>query len=480
MKKDSCVIRGGLVVSGKGINKDDILIGNGVIQKIGKIERNIRAAKVIDASGKYILPGVIDTHCHPVYTDKMDTFSQSAAYGGVTTIIPFIGNVSSWGYSGKTSETVKRFIEDGERASYLDFAVHATFVAEDDAVAEIPKLIRMGVISFKMFMTYFKRGMMMPDDKMLKIMAATANEGGIVMVHPENGYGIEYLIDKFTRAGKVSKEFFLPSQPNILEVEAVHRACTYAAITSCPLYCVHLSAREIPELMRKIKTDIEHIYGETCPQYLSLTNQAVLKRGPLGKVGPPLREKEDNEAIWQALGSGIIDTVGSDSANIKALQKQWGGASKEGTDKQRMIVSDNIFEARFGAAWAEQMLPVVYQDGVNGGRITLPRLVQVMCENPAKIFGLYPRKGVLQVGSDADLVIFDPTVKVTLSEKTMHSNADFTLFEGKRILGAPVFSMQRGEPLIEDGQLKRKQGRARFLRGSNDLAAYTEHGFPIE
>mgnify|MGYP001155468575 FL=1 len=140
----------------------------------------------------------------------------------------------------------------------------------------------------------------------------------------------------------------------------------------------------------------------------------------------------------------------------------------------------NIFEARFGAPFVEQMLPVVYHDGVNSGRITLPRLVQTMCENPAKIFGLYPKKGILQAGSDADLILLDPAVKFTISAQKMHGNADFTLFEGKEIIGAPVFSMQRGEVIIEDGQLKRKRGNARFLPGNRDLAAYAKNGFPVE
>ncbi|MFQ5997513.1 MAG: amidohydrolase family protein, partial [Dehalococcoidales bacterium] len=200
-----------------------------------------------------------------------------------------------------------------------------------------------------------------------------------------------------------------------------------------------------------------------------------------GKVGPPLREKEDNAAIWYGLASHVIDVVGSDSSNVKAEHKEWGGASRDFiTEPGARSRQDNIFEARFGFAGVEQMLPVVYQDGVNGGRITLPRLVQTMCENPAKIFGLYPRKGTLQVGSDADLVLLDPAVKFTISAQTMHGNADFTPFEGKEIIGAPVFSMQRGEVLIEDGQLKRKQGNARFLPGNRDLAAYAKKGFPVE
>jgi len=478
MAKADCVIKGGLIVSGKGITKGDILIGDGVIQQTGE---NLMAPKVIDASGKYVLPGIIDSHCHPVYADKMDAFSLAAAYGGVTTIIPFFGNLAAWGASGKTSEIVKRLIEESERISYLDFAIHAAFFAEDDAVAEAPKLIKMGVPSFKMYMTYPRRGMMMPDQKMLEVMAVAAADGGIAMVHPENGYGIDYLEDKFTSNGKVSREYFMPSRPNILEVEAFNRAATYVTITGCPLYCVHLSAREMPEIVVRMKKEGRRIYTETCPQYLSLTNQAVLERGPLGKVGPPLREKEDNDAMWYGLATHAIDTVASDSCNMKAEQKWWGGASKKLAPKSRTkSKQDNIFEARFGAPWVEQMLPVVYHDGVNGGRITLPRLVQTMCENPAKIFGLYPKKGTLQIGSDADLVLFDPTVKFTISEKNLHGNADFTMFDGKEIIGAPVFSMQRGEVLIEDGQLKRKQGNAKFIPGNKDLAAYAQNGYPVD
>ena len=441
---------------------------------------NLKAAREIDASGEYVLPGIIDAHNHPVYADKMDTFSLLAAYGGITTIIPFFGNFAAWGMPGKTSEVIKRMIEEGERISYLDFAIHAAFVAEDDIRAEIPKLIKMGVPSFKMYMTYPRRGMMMPDEKMMAAMAMAADEGGMAMVHAENGYGIDYLVDKFTAEGKVSREYFMPSQPNILEVEAVQRAATYAALTDCPLYFVHLSAREIPEVVRQMKQGGRRIYGETCPQYLSLTNQVVLERGALGKIGPPLREKEDNEAIWRGLANHVIDTVASDSCSIKVEQKEWGGASKDFiTGSEAKTPSGNIFEARFGAPWAEQMLQVVYHDGVNGGRITLPRLVQAMCENPAKIFGLYPKKGIIREGSDADIVVFDPALPFTISEDTMHGNSDYTLFEGKEVLGAPVFSMQRGEVIIEDGQLKRKQGGARFLPGNCDTTAYARNGYPV-
>ncbi len=323
--------------------------------------------------------------------------------------------------------------------------------------------------------------MMMPDDKMLAAMAVAAAEGGIAMVHAENGYAIDYLVEKFTAEGKVSREYFMLSQPNLLEVDAVYRAATYAALTDCPLYFVHLSAREVLEIIAAMKREGRRIYGETCPQYLSLTNQAVLERGALGKVGPPLREKEDNEAIWRGLASHAIDTVASDSCNVKMEQKEWGGASRDlAAGPETRPKPGNIFEARFGMPSVEAMLPVVYHDGVNGGRITLPRLVQVMCENPAKIFGLYPKKGVIQQGSDADIVVFDPSLPSTLSALNMHTNADFTPFEGKEVIGTPVFSMQRGGVVIQDGQLRRKPGNARFLPGNRDLAAYASKGFPVE
>ena len=474
------LITGGLVVSGESISRQDILVHGETIHEVAPDLSDTAAARVIDASGTYVFPGIVDAHNHPDNSDKMDTFSASAAFGGITTVIPFVRNSRSHGDARTTADTIRTFIEEGERTSYLDFGVHAILLGEDDVEDQVPELIRMGVISFKMFMTYPRRGMMMPDDKMLKAMALASDNGGVAMVHAENGYCIDYLVDRFAAEGRTSREHYAPSQPDILEIEAAARAATYATVTGCPLYIVHLSAKEILDVLTRFKGAGLQLYGETCPQYLDLTNEAVLQWGALGKIGPPLREKEDNEAMWQGVATNLIDTIGSDFCGYTRSQKYSGGQSAGPVvDRPEGDDTVSIFEASFGGNWAEQMLPVVYEEGINKGRITLCRLVQVMCENPAKIFGLYPKKGALKPGSDADIVLFDPSIQHTLSAEAQHCNADFTMFEGKEVLGKPVFSMQRGAIIVEGEELKRPPGQAKFFPGDSDLASYAPNGHPV-
>ncbi|MBM3949636.1 MAG: amidohydrolase family protein [SAR202 cluster bacterium] len=480
------LIANGLVVSGTCVAKQDVLVKGEAIARVGADVPKGAAKKVIDASGKYVLPGVIDAHNHPDNSDKMDTFSVSAAYGGITTIIPFIRSGRHQGASGTIVDAVKRFIEEGQRTSVLDFGGHASLVGGDDVERDVPALIRMGVLSFKMYMTYPRRGIMIPDDRMVLAIALASREGGLAMVHAENGYVIDYLEERFISEGKVSAEYYAPSRPRILEAEAVMRAATYASTTDCPMYVVHLSARESMDIVANWKDQGLRLYGETCPQYLALTDEAMRRDGALAKIAPPLREPEDNEAMWEGLATGLIDTVGSDFCGFTKAQKRSGGRTPTPEPRNpgiRVQGSEsgpqNIFEAAFGGNSAEQMLPVVYHGGVNQGRITLPRLVQVMCENPAKIFGLYPQKGTLQPGADADIVVFDPSVKHTLGAAAQHCKADFTGFEGMEVLGNAVFTMQRGEVVIEGGELRRKPGKAKYLAGDPGLAAYAPKGHAV-
>ena len=467
------LIRGGLVVRGTGITREDIAVADGKIIEHDGSYADTAIGRIIDATGMFVMPGIIDAHNHPVNADRIETFSLSAAFGGVTTVVPFIQNMRRQGIEGTVTDMIDEFMDEAAADSYLDYAIHAILLGDDDVDDQVPKLMDMGVISFKMYMTYPRRGMMMPDDRMLRAMEMAAADGGIAMVHAENGYCIDHLVERSIEAGHTGREHYAPSQPRILEIEAANRAATYAKVTGCPLYIVHLSAREILSVLEEFRGEDMHLFGETCPQYLDLTNQAMLDHGALAKIGPPLREREDNEAMWRGLSSHLIDTIASDFCGFRKSQK--ASYDEEGDHSKE----ESIFDATFGGNWVEQMLCVAYHEGVNAGRITLPRLVQVMCENPAKIFGLYPQKGSLDPGSDADIVLFDPTVEHTLSAETQHCNADYTMFEGKQVVGKPVLTMQRGEVLVENGVMQRAKGGARYLPGNRDLAAYAESGYAV-
>lgn len=462
------LVKGGLVVTGKGISRSDVLVKDGRVAELGTDLSAREAPRLINASGKYVLPGAIDAHAHPVYADRIDQYSICAAFGGVTTIIAFVGNVKSWGFEGYTTDIVKAFVQEGETTSYLDFAVHGTFSAadEDSLHRSIPELIRLGVPSFKVFMAYKRRGMMISDEALLRVLDLASRDGGLTMVHAESGSCIEYLTEHLLARDQKGPQWFLPSQPNILEAEAVNRASTFAQVVGTSLYPVHLSTKEALPVVRRFREQGMPLFTETCPHYLTLTNEEVLKKGPIAKVGPPLREREDSDALWQALADGTIDVVGSDSGGFTRARKLAG----QGTE--------NIFEAPYGLNTIEFMVPVVWSYGVNPGRISLPRLVQVLCENPAKVFGLYPRKGTLQPGSDADLVVWDPTRKHSV--KGQHGNTDYSSFDGFELLGMPELTIQRGEVVMEGGKVERAQGKARFLKGDPNATPYAPHGYKLD
>jgi dihydropyrimidinase len=272
-------------------------------------------------------------------------------------------------------------------------------------------------------------------------------------------------------------EYFYPSQPNILEVEALTRAATFSAITGCPLYPVHLSAGEIPPVLQHFRElDKAPLYAETCPQYLALSNDVTLQKGFLSKCGPPLRMKADNEALWTAVADGTSNTITSDNTGLASQQKLSGGMNREapGTSSGSEPASVNTLQGAFGLNTIEFMVPVVWSHGVNTGRITLPRLVQVLCENPAKIFGIYPQKGTLQPGSDADLAIWDPAKRHTVTRQ--HGDADFSSFEGFELLGMPTLVMQRGQVIIENDQVVGSPGQGQFLSSDVNRAAYAPGG----
>ena len=435
------LISGGLVVGGSGIRKADVGIKGEQIHAVEPEIPTPEATRVIDASGKYVMPGVIDAHVHPVYEDDMKGLSVTAAYGGTTTLIHF-----AYAKPGtKLVDTVKKCLEEGTHGSVLDFGIHGAMFDPSSQIQDIPKVVDLGVASFKMFMTYAKLKWMTDDYHLTAAMDLIAECGGLAMVHAENGLATDYLEDRSLRKGEDQREVFLKTRPDLLEAEAIFRAITISAITRCPLYIVHLSTAKGVAPIERAKEEGQAVFVETCPQYLTLTNETLLQLGPLAKIGPPLRTETDRLTLWKAIQKGLIDTIASDHAP-KIKKKE-----------------DPFFEAPYGSPQTETMLTITYDEGVNTGRVEVCKLVQLFSENPARIFGFYPKKGVIQKGSDADLILFDPNRIHTIQHQTQHSKAPYSLYEGRRCLGMPVFSMQRGRILIEDGEMKAKPGGGKFL-----------------
>jgi dihydropyrimidinase len=437
-----CIIKGGNVVFSEGVAESDLLIEEGIIKCIGK-ELEVRSRDtVIDASGKYVLPGLIDAHVHPQYEDNFQDLSEAAAFGGITTLIHYVYVREGTDLIEKIEESVN----EGKKNSHLDFALHASLQDAESQMLQIKEAIARGVTSFKMFMAFAKRGMSVSDKLLIAVMDRIGRLGGMSMVHAED-VACEYLEEQFIAEGKISPAFYPQSRPNQFEADAVSRAIIFANTVNCPLYLVHLSARESLEPVRNARAAGQVVYAETCPHYLTLTDDIFERLGSLAKCAPPIRKAADVEAMWGAIRNHLVDVVASDHSGQKMEKRQ----------------SNNVFDAPFGIPGTETMFYLLHEEGVNRKRIGLPMLVKVLSENPAKIFGLYPKKGALRVGSDADLVILDPGESHVIGAKTLHGKSDFTLHEGWKCNGKPVLTMQRGKIVLKDGVLNSKPGDGTFL-----------------
>jgi len=435
------ILAGGTVVTGEGIRRADVGVREGQIVAVEQDLSPAAAREMIDVGGKFVLPGAIDVHVHPVYSDTVEGCSILGAYGGITTVIHF-----AYARTGDSLlQKVKEMREDGLANSRLDFGLHGGMFEAARQVPEIPMVMELGVRTFKFFLTYLKQGWYTDDYQLIKAMDMLAERGGMAMVHAENGGAIDYLEDKYLKGPDASARYFNATRPAALEEEAIFRTIRLAEVVNCPLYVAHVTSARGVDLIRREQAAGRRVYAETCPHYLALTQEIIKERGALAKVGPPIRTAADREALWMGLRDGTLQTVASDHA---AKHKDLRG---------------DFLEQGFGSPQMETLLPVVYDGGVNRGRISLVRLVQVLCENPARIFGLYPRKGTVATGSDADLVVFDPNCEFTIRAENQHSAVGYTLYEGRKVLGWPVMSFQRGQRLLWDGEVVAERGRAQFL-----------------
>ena len=440
-KKFDLLLVGGTVVTGTGMRRADVGVQGETVVAVGPDLPHAAAGEVIDVAGKYVFPGIVDVHIHPVYLDGVGDCSRIAAYGGTTTLLHF-----AYARTGDNLlQKVQEMLKDGLANSRLDFGLHAGMFEAPKQLADIPKVFELGVRSFKFFMPYIKQGWTTDDYHLIKGMDMLSELGGIAMVHAENGGAIDYMEDKYLTGPDASAKYFNITRPDALEEEAVFRAIRMAEVTGCPLYIVHNTTARAMRHIREAQEAGLPIFAETCPQYLTLTQDIIEERGALAKIGPPIRTAHDRDALWDALRDGTLQVVSTDHA------------------PKEKDVNGDFLEQPFGSPQIETLLPLVYDGGVNTGRISVVRLVQVLCENPAHIFGLYPQKGTIAVGSDADLVVFDPNREFTIRAENQHSNAGYTLYEGRAVLGWPEMSFQRGQRLLWEGEIVAEPGRAQFL-----------------
>ena len=441
------LLTGGLVVTGQGMDRADVGVRGETIAAVEPTLPPEAADEVIDVSGRYVFPGVIDAHVHPVYLDTVEDCTRVAAYGGTTTVLFY-----AYARLGDSLlQKVEEMLQDGLAHARLDFGLHGGMFEAEAQLPEVPDVFRLGVTSFKFFMPYIKEGWTTDDYHLMKAMDMLAELGGMAAVHAENGGAIDYLEDKYLSGPEGSADRFVATHPAAMEEEAIFRAIRMAEVTGCPLYIPHNTTIRAIRHIREAREAGLPVIAETCPQYLTLTEEVIQERGALAKIGPPIRGTEDRAGLWEALARGDIQVVGTDHA-----------------PKEKDVEGD-FLKQPFGSPQIETLLPLVYDGGVNTGRISPVRVAQVLCENPARIFGLYPRKGTIAVGSDADLVVFDPTRRFTIRAENQHSNAGYTLYEGRTVLGWPEMSFVRGRRLLWQGEIVAEPGQGQFLRTTIDL-----------
>ena len=453
------IVRNAKIVTAERQSEGDIAVKDGKIAALGADVKGT-ATREIDAGAKFVLPGGVDSHCHieqrsgmgVMCADDFYTGTVSAAFGGTTTVIPFAAQ-----HRGMSlRQVVKDYHEAATPKAVIDYAFHLIITDPSQQVLgqELPALIKDGYTSFKIYMTY--DAMKVSDYQMLDILALARRDGALVMVHAENHDMITWLAHHLVEQGHVAPKFHAIAHARVAEAEATNRAISLARLVDAPLLLVHMSEIEAIETLRQAQKKGLKIFGETCPQYIALTAQDMDKPGVEGAMwccSPPPRDAEAQEAVWAALKDGTFQTFSSDHAPYQFNEK---GKIPKG-DKTTFKEMAN------GVPGLEIRLPILFSEGVQKGRITLQQFVALTSANHAKLYGLYPKKGTIAVGSDADFAIWDADKDVTIRWKDLHDNVGYSPYEGHQIKGWPITVVSRGRVVVENGKLNAQRGSGQFL-----------------
>ncbi|MBR9647623.1 MAG: dihydropyrimidinase [Clostridium tyrobutyricum] len=447
------IIKNGIIITALETYKADIGIKDGKIVTIAS-KLDDSSADIIDASGKYVLPGAIDGHTHlqmpfggTVSSDSYEAGTRAAACGGTTTVFDFAIQQKGHGLI----QTAKERDALCAPQACVDYAFHVVITdLRPEILDEFQDSVNFGVPSFKVFMVYKKEGLMADDGMLYSVLKKSKEVGAILAVHAENPDLIDIRTEKFLKEGKTSAWYHYLSRPEFVEAEADKRAIHWAKQLDAPLYIVHLANKEGMEEVKKARDEGYEIYAETCPQYLYFTNE-VFKRedGRNFVCSPPMKGQESQDALWKGIKTGDIATIATDHCPFQSYEKDWG--------------KDDFTKIPNGCAGIENMYPYMLSEA-NKGRLSFNKVVEICSTNPAKIYGCAPQKGSITIGGDADIVIYDPTKEFTISQNNMHSDSDHTIWEGVKLKGYPFMTFSRGKLVYKDGEFLGKPGWGKFLR----------------
>ncbi len=480
------LFKSGSIITASDMVSADVLVEGEAVTLIGQ---NLDAGNhdVVDCAGKYLMPGGIDVHTHldlpfggTISNDDFDVGHKAAAFGGTTTHIDFV--VQPIG--GSLHDGLETWWKKSRDIAQIDYAFHMAVTDLNDAVMkEIPTMLDEGITSLKLFMAY-KNVFMIDDATLFNTMRVAADNGMIVMVHAENGDVEAALTPALLAAGKTDPVWHAASRPPEIEGEATNRAVVMSGLTGCPLYVVHVTCEGAVDAIRRGRALGYPVMGETCVQYFFLTVDEHLGapgfEGAKYVCSPPIRSKQDHGVLWRAVRDGSLQIVSTDHCDFwydgghgpwQEWNERTGGTDWVGYEKQdpsyrrpgKELGLGNFAKIPNGMPGLEDRMMVMWDSGVNSGRLQPTRFVELCCTNPAKIFGMYPRKGTIAVGSDADILVWDPQKAHTISAATHHMRVDYNCYEGMTVTGAPVQVYQRGRKLVDGDQWLGSNGAGQFI-----------------